>query len=157
MQLFSLEHIHNQVIHFPIALLSASVLFDLIGFYSDNKKMYSTSWYLLILGTLSTMSAVLTGFIADKNSRPYVRTVPYFHNTWFNTNFRQLTTSFTSYLALCKQSNGNKTHFCIFSCQYSRYFNTVLWWTLRGCHCRPNINDTDKPFDTKRTCFNLYT
>ncbi len=65
MQLFSLDHIHNQVIHFPIALLSASVLFDIIGFYSANKKMYSTSWYLLILGTLSALSAVLTGFIAD--------------------------------------------------------------------------------------------
>jgi len=65
MQLFSLDHIHNQVIHFPIALLSASVLFDIIGYYSDNKKMYSTSWYLLILGTLSALSAVLTGFIAD--------------------------------------------------------------------------------------------
>lgn len=66
MQLFSLEQIHNKVIHFPIALLSASVLFNLIGFYSDNKKMYSTSWYLLILGTLSALSAVITGFIADK-------------------------------------------------------------------------------------------
>ena len=65
MQLFSLDQIHNQVIHFPIALLSASVLFDFIGYFSNNIKMYSTSWYLLILGTLSALSAVLTGFIAD--------------------------------------------------------------------------------------------
>lgn len=66
MQLFSLDQIHNQVIHFPIALLSASVLFDFIGYFSNNIKMYSTSWYLLILGTLSALSAVLTGFIADE-------------------------------------------------------------------------------------------
>ncbi len=66
MQLFSLDQIHNQVIHFPIALLSASVLFDVIGYFSNNIKMYSTSWYLLILGTLSALSAVLTGFITDE-------------------------------------------------------------------------------------------
>jgi uncharacterized membrane protein len=65
-EMFSLDYIHNQVIHFPIALLSTSALFDLLGVFSGHKKLYSAAWYTLLLGTIAAIVAVLTGFIADR-------------------------------------------------------------------------------------------
>lgn len=65
--MFSLDYLHSQVIHFPIALLSVSVLFDLIGVYYNNNNLFSASWYVLILGSISSIAAVITGFIADQS------------------------------------------------------------------------------------------
>jgi len=64
--MFSLDHIHNQLIHFPIGLLSASVFFDTFGIISKNEKLHIVSWYTLMLGTISAVASVLTGFIEDQ-------------------------------------------------------------------------------------------
>ena len=64
--MFSLDHIHNQLIHFPIGLLSASVFFDTFGIISKSQKLHIVSWYTLLLGTISAFASVLTGFIEDQ-------------------------------------------------------------------------------------------
>ena len=65
--MFSLDYIHHQVIHFPIALLSISLLFDLLGYYLKNDKLFFSSWYTLLTGAGVSIVAVATGFIADVN------------------------------------------------------------------------------------------
>lgn len=65
--MFSLDHLHNQVIHFPIALLSTSSLFDIIGIYTKEDRFHFASWYLLLTGLLSSLAGVVSGFIADRS------------------------------------------------------------------------------------------
>ena len=65
--MFSLDYLHHQVIHFPIALLSISILFDLLGYYLKNDKLFFSSWCTLLIGAGFSIVAVATGFIADVN------------------------------------------------------------------------------------------
>ncbi len=64
--MFSPDHIHNQLIHFPIALLSASFLFDIAALILKNDKLITAGWYTLILGVMFGLAAIITGFIADQ-------------------------------------------------------------------------------------------
>ena len=65
--MFSLDYLHHQVIHFPIALLSISILFDLLGYYLKNDKLFFSSWCTLLIGAGFSIVAVATGFLADVN------------------------------------------------------------------------------------------
>lgn len=58
---------HGGSTHFPIALIIASMLFDLVG-YGLNRQPYSrdlhiTAFYALLLGALATFAAVLSGLM----------------------------------------------------------------------------------------------
>lgn len=64
--MFNLNYIHNQLVHFPIALFTASVLFDFLGLFLKNTKFYIVSWYTLIVGTISSLLAIASGFIEDR-------------------------------------------------------------------------------------------
>lgn len=64
--MFSLDYLHHQAIHFPIALLSISIFFDLLGSYLKNDKLFFASWYALLTGVIFSTVAVATGFIADE-------------------------------------------------------------------------------------------
>jgi len=63
--MFSLNFLHHQIIHFPIALLSISILFDVLGIYLNNDKLFFSSWCALLTGVLFSIIAIVTGFIAD--------------------------------------------------------------------------------------------
>jgi uncharacterized membrane protein len=51
--------LHPMVVHFPLALLTASYLLDVLAHWWP--KLRTSGWVLLILGTLGAMVAVLTG------------------------------------------------------------------------------------------------
>lgn len=58
---------HGGSTHFPVALIIASMLFDLIG-YGLNRQPYSrdlhiAAFYSLMLGALATFAAVLSGLV----------------------------------------------------------------------------------------------
>ncbi len=57
--------VHGGTTHFPIGLLIASLLFDLIGYFLKNEKtrieLHIASYYALILGALGSFGAVLSG------------------------------------------------------------------------------------------------
>jgi predicted heme/steroid binding protein/uncharacterized membrane protein len=55
------RHPHPMVVHFPIALLMASSLFILLHFLFQNPSFEITSFYLLILGAISSPFAMATG------------------------------------------------------------------------------------------------
>lgn len=55
------RHPHPMVVHFPIALLMASSLFVLLHFFFENPFFEITSFYLLILGAISSPFAMATG------------------------------------------------------------------------------------------------
>ena len=57
--------IHPMVVHFPIALLLASLLFDLVSLRWRGAEFRGTSLSLLALGVLATVVALLTGHLAE--------------------------------------------------------------------------------------------
>ncbi|MCC6968002.1 MAG: DUF2231 domain-containing protein [Nitrospira sp.] len=58
--------IHPMVVHFPIALLLASTLFDALAFRWRSQQFRDTSFSLLVLGILAAGVAILTGHLAEE-------------------------------------------------------------------------------------------
>ena len=63
-------HLHPAITHFPIVLLIASVLLDLYG--RRQPAVRRTAWITLLLGTFSTIPAVVTGIIAHHVQRDQI-------------------------------------------------------------------------------------
>jgi predicted heme/steroid binding protein/uncharacterized membrane protein len=57
------RHPHPMVVHFPIALLSASSLFVLLYLIFEDPSLETTSFYLLVLGAISSPLAMATGLL----------------------------------------------------------------------------------------------
>jgi len=64
--MINIENIHRQIIHFPIALLTMSIIFDFVGLYFKKDQFFSTSWYTLMTGVYGTVVAIISGFITDR-------------------------------------------------------------------------------------------
>ena len=60
--MISISHLHPMLVHFPIALILIGFLFDLISmFYKKEAGLSMVGFYLLLLGTLSALIALLSG------------------------------------------------------------------------------------------------
>ena len=60
--MFSLSHLHPMLVHFPIALVTFGFVAELASFiFKKEVCMSYTSFYLLIIGTLSALAALLAG------------------------------------------------------------------------------------------------
>lgn len=58
--------IHPMLVHFPIALLSASVLFDLLGGRWRPQEFRLAGLYTLVLGLAGAMVSVVSGALAEE-------------------------------------------------------------------------------------------
>ncbi|MGD8305633.1 MAG: hypothetical protein PVF17_03180 [Ignavibacteria bacterium] len=56
-----LAELHPKVVHFPIALLMISVLFDVVGILSKKEYFHKSAHLLLLLGVLGSFAAAFTG------------------------------------------------------------------------------------------------
>lgn len=54
-------------VHFPIALILAALLADLLGLVLKKPQLHKTALFLLITGTLGAIAAYLTGDLAEEN------------------------------------------------------------------------------------------
>lgn len=60
--MFSLTHLHPMIVHFPIALVTIGFLAELASLYFKKEAcLHKISLYLLIIGTLAAIAAVLAG------------------------------------------------------------------------------------------------
>jgi len=68
--MFSLTHLHPMIVHFPIALVTIGFLAELASlFFKKDSSLPKISLYLLIIGTLAAVAAVLAGvFFTEKLS-----------------------------------------------------------------------------------------
>ena len=59
------EKMHGGSTHFPIALIAASFLFDLLAYFfkSKTQELRAAAYYSLLLGALGSIGAVITGLI----------------------------------------------------------------------------------------------
>jgi len=56
---------HILLVHFPIALLSTSVLFDISSVVFNKYNFQAVGWYNMVLGIFSAVCTAITGFLAD--------------------------------------------------------------------------------------------
>jgi len=57
------RHPHPVMVHFPIALLTASSLFAVLYLFFKRPTFESTSFYLLLLGSIASPFAMITGLL----------------------------------------------------------------------------------------------
>ncbi len=62
--------VHGGTTHFPIALLIASMLFDLAGYALNRephtRELHVASFYALLLGALASFAAILSGLMITR-------------------------------------------------------------------------------------------
>lgn len=93
--MMSLFEIHPLFIHFPIALLSSAVLFDGLSIFSGREDLATAGRWTMILGLISSLSAVTTGILADTNVGHFGSVFP----IWMNHGWTQVFAS-SLFLAL---------------------------------------------------------
>tara|TARA_Y100001960_G_C14727777_1_gene855826 strand:+ start:575 stop:979 length:405 start_codon:yes stop_codon:yes gene_type:complete len=71
---------HPLVIHFPIALISTSVVFDFIFYFSNNKDLLVASWWAMFAGLIASLSAIASGIIDDSLIGHFGSVWPIWHN-----------------------------------------------------------------------------
>jgi uncharacterized membrane protein len=64
--MISSTHLHAMVIHFPIALLLAGFLTEIIALFSKKEFFRQVSMYLLVLGSLGAVTAYISGNFAGE-------------------------------------------------------------------------------------------
>lgn len=64
--MISATHLHAMIIHFPVALLMAGFLSEIIALISKKEFFSQAAFYLLILGALGATAAYITGSYAGE-------------------------------------------------------------------------------------------
>lgn len=64
--MISATHLHAMLVHFPIALLLAGFLSDLLALVTKKPFFKTAALYLLVLGTLGAVAAYLSGDAAGE-------------------------------------------------------------------------------------------
>lgn len=60
--MFNTDHLHPMIVHFPVAIIAAGFLAEVVSlFFKREKCLSKCGFYLLILGTLSAIAAWSTG------------------------------------------------------------------------------------------------
>lgn len=60
---FSGLSFHSLFVHFPVALLPVSLLWDLVGIWTGGSLWWALSFWTLVAGLVAVLPAVVTGFI----------------------------------------------------------------------------------------------
>jgi uncharacterized membrane protein len=61
-----MPNIHPLIVHFPIALLTIGIVFDVLGLLSKNNELSRVGWWMQVAGTFGLMAAVVTGLLAQQ-------------------------------------------------------------------------------------------
>jgi len=58
---------HPMFVHFPIALLSVGLLFDILGLLLKRASLKNAGWWCLIVGVAGAIGAATTGLLAEES------------------------------------------------------------------------------------------
>ncbi|HKB80368.1 MAG TPA: DUF2231 domain-containing protein [Thermoanaerobaculia bacterium] len=61
-----LQNVHPLIVHFPIALLSAAVLFYLVAWVAKSDRLAVIAFAMLLAGTVAGAAAIATGLYASQ-------------------------------------------------------------------------------------------
>ncbi len=62
-----MQNIHPLFVHFPIALLSAALLFELIAMAFKKPASQTAGWWTFVLGVIAMVVTAITGLIAERS------------------------------------------------------------------------------------------
>ena len=62
-----MSNLHPVLVHFPIVLLTCSLLFDLIGHLLNKSQFERSAWWTQLLGTAGLVATVTTGLLAENS------------------------------------------------------------------------------------------
>ena len=61
---WSITEIHPLLVHFPIALFSTGLLFDILTHIVENDDLETAGFYSMFMGLVSSLFAIISGMIA---------------------------------------------------------------------------------------------
>ena len=61
---WSITEIHPLLIHFPIALFSTGLLFDISSYFLEKEELETAGFYTMFMGLISSFFAITSGMIA---------------------------------------------------------------------------------------------
>ena len=61
--------VHPAIVHYPIALITLSVIADLLGYFSDNPTLQATGTWALFGAGLGAAAAIITGLFDMKRAK----------------------------------------------------------------------------------------
>ena len=62
-----MTNFHPFVVHFPLALLAAALVFEALAIIFDSGELSRAGWWNQLLGSLGVFAAVLSGLSAEKS------------------------------------------------------------------------------------------
>ncbi len=65
------DTIHPIVVHFVIAMVLFAVFCDIVGYFTQNSRLYEVSWWNFFFATISIFIAVIFGQIEAGLAEPY--------------------------------------------------------------------------------------
>lgn len=65
------DTIHPIVVHFVIAMVLFAFVCDLIGYFSQNTRLYEVSWWNMLFATISIFIAIIFGQTEAGLAQPY--------------------------------------------------------------------------------------
>lgn len=78
----NLVHLHPMVVHFPIALALAALLFNLVAYCIKQDWLNKTAIALSVLAALGAVASILTGFFLTKPVAGLAATLKAEHTTY---------------------------------------------------------------------------
>lgn len=61
-----MPNIHTLLVHLPIALLTISCLFDILGLVTKRQELERAAWWTLLTGTIGLAATVASGLLAER-------------------------------------------------------------------------------------------
>lgn len=62
-----MPNLHPLIVHLPLALLSASWIFDVLGVFLRKEQLERTGWWTLLAGGVGLAATVATGLAAESS------------------------------------------------------------------------------------------
>lgn len=108
--MISLTHLHPMLVHFPIALIVLGFVADFAALiFKQETCLSKTGFYLLIAGTLSTLSAILTGLFFTSEMSGSAEAIQETHElfAWVTISLLVITSILRLILVIKKSDNSN--------------------------------------------------
>ncbi|HET6272029.1 MAG TPA: DUF2231 domain-containing protein [Bacteroidota bacterium] len=99
-----MPNIHPLIVHFPVALLTVSLVFELLGVALKRDDLERTAWWLLLAGCVGLGGAVATGLLAEKTVM-----IPAEVSSQFETHQEMAFLATTAYAIIILWRISNKT------------------------------------------------
>jgi uncharacterized membrane protein len=62
--MFSIDHLHPLIVHFPIAIITTGFFFEVVSlFFRREKCLSKTGFYLMVLGSIAAIAGWATGHL----------------------------------------------------------------------------------------------